>query len=68
MASNIIFIEDIKNLRDQISTINSMNLRDILFFEDGKRVYFTEKLYDDFEFTGLNNIDFICSGFYKGSG
>ena len=47
-------------------TVNSIPLRNIEFFEKGKPIFIFAKDMDDWELTGLNNIDFIISMAYKG--
>ena len=45
--------------------IQSLDLCDIDFFEDGEKLDIDPKLADEFEFTGLANIDFITTNYYK---
>lgn len=59
-------IEKLNIMLDQIKKINEADLKDIIFVEDGMIVKPTQKQLDDFKFTGLSNVDFIRSGFYKG--
>lgn len=60
----IVNIEDIiKNIEFR-KEINSVELKDIEFHENGKKIEISEKIVDDFSFIGLNNIDFIATGFY----
>ncbi len=61
-----ISIEFIKRLHRHRSLINSEDLENIEFYEKGKKVDIDPKLIEEFKFTGLNNIDFIVSGYYKG--
>ena len=44
--------------------INSTPLVEIHWLEDGQEVVIDKKLIEDFERTGLNNIDFITSKYY----
>ena len=57
-------VEHIKYLTKEREKINKEVLSEIEFFEDGKKVIIPEKITEDFSFIGLNNIDFITSGFY----
>lgn len=57
-------IEDIRAMQDMRAKINNIALCEIEFYEDGKKVEINEEIIDDFEFTGLSNIDFITSGAY----
>jgi len=61
----IINIEYIKFLKDEMHKINALDLDDIDFHEDGESIEISKKAKYEFEFTGLNNIDFITSGSYK---
>ena len=58
-------IEYIRWIQEERAKINRIDLKDIVFFENGKVVDIPQKVIDDFAFTGLNNIDFIWSDFYK---
>jgi len=44
--------------------INSTPLEEIHWLEQGEEVIIDKKLIEDFEATGLNNIDFITSKYY----
>ena len=59
-------IERIKKLKAELSEFNKMPLDKIRFYENGERVYIDPKIIKDFEFTGLNNVDFVMTNFYKG--
>ena len=59
-------VSHINYLYDELHKIEKVNLRDINFFEDGKLLEISKKTFDDFEYTGLNNRDFILTDFYKG--
>ncbi len=52
-------------LQDQRNAINAADLGDIDFMEDGEKVDIPKEKIKEWEFTGLNNTDFITSGFYK---
>ena len=53
----------IKNRRREI---NSCPLGEIAFYKNGSKVDILPKTVNDFMYTGLSNIDFITSGYYKG--
>lgn len=61
-------VEYIRALQEQRANINRLNLRDMEFYENGKKLDIPEKVLSDFELMGLNNIDFIWSDFYKNDG
>ena len=58
--------EDIFELDKKRRAFNKLDLLDIDFYEDGKRIKISKQIIDEFRFIGLNNIDFITSGFYQG--
>ena len=60
-----IAVEYIKWLTSERQKINKTPLNEIEFYEDGMKVDISKKTIKDFEFTGLNNVDFITSNFYK---
>jgi len=61
-----IAIEYIRWLAEERAKINRVNLKDIEFFENGMKVGIPPKIIEDFELTGLNNIDFVTSRTYTG--
>jgi len=59
-------VSEILALKKRQSEINSYNLEDIIFIDDEDKPFeIDHEIIDDFRFTGLNNIDFITSNFYK---
>lgn len=61
-----ISISEIHELEARRRVINSCDLRDITFLdENDEPVVINQKILEDFRFTGLHNIDFIMSEFYK---
>ena len=59
-------IEEIKEIQARRQEINQMNLEDITFTENGEPVDIPEDLITAFRYTGLCNVDFITSEYYKG--
>ena len=59
-------IETIVGMQKWRDRINRANLEDIEFFENGKRLCMKTGAVEKFGYTGLNNLDFITSGAYKG--
>jgi hypothetical protein len=58
-------ISEIKSLQDRRREINNISLSEIEFIDDnGKTIEIDHKILDEYEFTGLNNIDFIDLDFY----
>lgn len=60
-----IAIEYIRWLQDERVKINKTLLGEIEFYENGMKVIIDKATIEDFAFTGLANIDFILSDFYK---
>jgi hypothetical protein len=58
-------VEYVRKLQEERMKINRMNFKDIEWYENGKKVEVSPQIIDDFEFTGLNNTDFITSEVYK---
>lgn len=66
LNKNNIKISEIIALRNRINEICSLNLTDINFIDDdGNKIDIDTKIIEEFKYTGLNNTDFIVSGFYK---
>lgn len=60
----IIDIDVIFDIQNKLKNINSHNLKDIKFYDRGKKLDIPEEIILSFQMTGLNNFDFITSGFY----
>jgi len=58
-------VEYIRWLREELVKINKPELEDIEFFENSVLLEIDPKLIEDFKFTGLGNVGFIETGFYK---
>ncbi len=59
-------ISEINQLFDRMSAINRIDLMEIEFVDDnGKIIQISQKIIEDFKYTGLNNVDFIITDFYK---
>ena len=59
-------ISEIEKLTERLREINRLNLQDIQWIdENGKISSISPELIDEFKFTGLNNVDFIMSGFFR---
>ncbi len=58
-------IEDVERLTKERKKINSVSLSEIEWYQNGKKVDVDKSITEDFEIIGLNNIDFITSGFYQ---
>jgi len=58
-----IAIEYVEWLMEEKSKINRAKLEDIELFENGMKLDIPQKVIDDFDYTGLSNVDFILSDF-----
>ena len=65
MGKVIIAIEEVQQLQDRRREINRPLLKDITWTKNGKPLKFPKEVIQEFEFTGLNNIDFIDGELYK---
>ena len=62
----ILFALHFSFLKNRIKEINSLDLNDIDFIsDDGSIEKIDENIISDFRYTGLNNIEFIYTDFYK---
>ena len=57
-------IEEIFEIEERRKLINRLDLMEIEFCVDGEPIKIDPKVRKKFEFTGLNNIDFITSNYY----
>lgn len=56
-------VEYVNWLMEEKSKINRAKLGDIELFENGMKLDIPQKVIDDWDFTGLSNVDFILSDF-----
>jgi hypothetical protein len=61
----VIRIEDINAYNKFRSKVNRPLLSSIIFTKNGVPIHLDKQNVEEFLFTGLSNIDFISSGFYK---
>jgi hypothetical protein len=60
-----ISIEEIEEMTARRKYINSLDLFDIVWTKNGIELDIPEDVIEDFWPRGLNNIDFITTGYYK---
>ena len=60
-------IERIHALKAELNKINSVDIADITFMENGEPVKIDADLLEKWRFVGLNNADFISTDYYLGS-
>ena len=58
-------IEHVRKIQEERMKINNVPIKQIEWYEDGKKVEMDSKIIEDFIYTGLNNTDFIISEMYK---
>ena len=59
-------ISEIIKLKERLNEINSLDLSDVNFIDEfGNAIKITNEMYDDWKYTGLSNIDFITTEYYK---
>jgi len=61
----IVDIDLLKERKKQSDMINSVDLDEIQFYENGERVEISDEILAKWKYIGLNNTDFITSDFYK---
>ncbi len=61
-------IERIQQLQAELDQINSLDFKDIEFFENDKKVEIPQKVIDEFKLYGLNNVHFVTTEFYRSGG
>lgn len=67
MSKTMVDINYVKGLKKYMTKINKMDLKDIIFEDCGDIIEVDDKLIEDWKYTGLNNIDFIWTKYYKGN-
>jgi hypothetical protein len=60
-----IAIEEIMAISERRGQINHLSLDEIIWTENGIEVDVPQERIDQWDLGGLNNFDFITSGFYK---
>lgn len=58
-------IDELKKALSLIARINMLDIADITFVEGEEELDIPKKVVEEFKFTGLNNIDFIKTEYYK---
>jgi hypothetical protein len=58
-------IESIRAMEEFRKSINTVQIHEIEWTLGGRVIEIDPHLIDEFEFTGLSNIDFITTGAYK---
>lgn len=61
-------VEYVKKIQAERKRINDLELKDIEWYENGKKLDIDPEVLEEFKFTGLCNTDFIISDVYKGKG
>jgi len=58
-------VEEVCRLKARLREINALDLKDIVWTEEGTPVEVPAKWVEEWRFTGMNNADFIDTDFYK---
>lgn len=61
-------VEKIIALKDELRAMNRIPLDQWELYENGERVEVAKEVIEEWKFMGLNNTDFVDSGFYKTMG
>lgn len=61
----IVDVNYLRYLNEQRLAINQTPLEDIVWMENGQMIEVSDKLIEDFRFTGLSNVDLILAGYYE---
>jgi len=62
----VVSIEEVNKLYKARKRINKIPLKDLILTKNGKVIDIDQKGLEEFEFTGLSNMDFITTKSYKG--
>jgi hypothetical protein len=63
--NNRVSMEEVRNLKERLSEINSIPFKSIVWLENGNEVFFSDSIKEEYMFTGLNNADFVMTEFWK---
>jgi len=61
----VVRIEDVQRMIKERSRVNHYNFRNITWTKDNKVLNIPKGTIDAFEMTGLSNVDFISSQYYR---
>ena len=63
--TDVVTLEEIESIQKRRAEINGYDLNNIRFTLKGELLNIDDSIRNEFNFTGLNNIDFITSGYYR---
>jgi uncharacterized membrane-anchored protein len=58
-------VEDIQKAKEFLAHVNSFNLEDIEFIQNGEPIILDEDTIEDWKFIGLNNSDLVMMEIFK---
>jgi hypothetical protein len=58
-------VEYVRFLKEELAAFNKLELSEIQFYEDDREVDISDEVLKEWQFTGLNNADFIVDDIYK---
>ena len=59
-------VEDVLRIQEERAAINRLNFDEIVWVFKGRPVDIPKEIIDRWDFTGLNNVDFVTSNFWYG--
>lgn len=57
-------IEDVIRIANERKAINSLDLNEIEWYQNGVKIEISKEVIEDFELTGLSNMDFITGNYW----
>ena len=60
-----VHVEDVRELKRKLDKMNKIPIEDIEFYENDKRIYFSNTCLQDWQYVGLTNQEFILTDYYK---
>jgi hypothetical protein len=58
-------VEYVRRLREELAAFNKLDLNEIEFYENGRKIEIAPQALEEWSFVGLNNADFIMTDLYK---
>lgn len=61
----VIDVDYVMDIYEKRKYINSLKLSECVFYENGALIEIPQKIFNDWAYTGLNNMDFIVQRFWE---
>ena len=65
MTRKRVDIEKVLKLKAELAEINSVDIEDIDFYENGEKLHIPHGVIVDFKYIGLSNADFVTNKYHK---